>query len=136
MLKFLILNFLLNSIFVCNIFANDNSDVSMFHKIARDNPYCIVEMDNNKCYLDSNCLVLDKGHLYVVDSSSNYIELSEIFTDEKGCYINNLNNNDELPSFGYGVCPSCNRFFFLIDYYKVLLPRFRIFCRKLSSKII
>ncbi|HEU64155.1 MAG TPA: hypothetical protein ENH96_02035 [Chlamydiae bacterium] len=113
MSKFLVLSFLLNFIFIYNIFANNNNDISAFHKIAQEKPYCIVKIDKNKCYLDPNCLVLENGRLYVIDGSINHIELSGIFIDEKGCYVNKLNEDDELPSFGFGICPGCHQFVFL-----------------------
>ncbi len=111
MLKSFILTFLLNLLFICNTLAN----ISIFHKIVQEKPYYILEIDKNKCYLDPDYLVFEKGHIYLTDSNFNYIELPFIFIDKKGYFIDKLNDIDdeELPSFGWGICPSCKRCVFL-----------------------
>ncbi len=110
MIKFFILSFLLNTLLICNTLAN----ISIFHKIVQEKPYYILEIDKNKCYLDPNYLVFEKGHIYLTDCNFNYIELPAISIDKKGYFIDKLNDvDDELLSFGWGIYSLCSRCVFL-----------------------
>ena len=115
MLKcFIFCLFLLNCIFFFNLNAWENEACISSH-ILRENPHIVVQIDNDKCYLDPEYLSLEKGHFYLIDGF-NFFEIPSLFINEKGCYIKLkkcYDDDDDLPSWGYGFCPKCHRFVWL-----------------------
>ncbi len=82
MSKLIIFSFLTNLIFILNIHTSDKTNPSSFQRIVKENPYSIVKIEKEKCYLNSDFIVLKEGRLIVLDNWMNQIEIAELFTDE------------------------------------------------------
>lgn len=109
--------FLLNYIFFFNLNACEDK-ACIFSQILQENPHVIIQIENNKCYLDPESLVLEKGHLYLNDGF-NFLSIPSLFIDDGGCYIKikkckkSYDGDEDLPTWGYGFCPICHRYVWL-----------------------